>query len=172
MSDRILLQAILSLHKRLFPTQFDPMMVATHFLFLKQGFVIADELEEDNKVLPLNNRTNLNLKVDYRKDNVNIKAIYALNSKDYFLSFTINEKPYSRFFTLANYIRKDGTVFNDEDLIDHLNEFIKSSLNAFEKYSNGKDANIGKGGGRDDKGANTGKGGGRDGKGAIGGVLT
>ncbi|CAF4100850.1 unnamed protein product [Rotaria sordida] len=139
---------MLSLHKRVFPEKYDPMMVSTHYCLIKEGFVVDNVPDDDNEVLPLDKRTSLHLKVGYRKDSINIQATYALDQRYYFITLTINEKPPNTFLSIASYVN-DGMLFDDENLINVLNEFIKASLNDFETCQDGntgKDGNADKGG--------------------------
>ncbi|CAF5141408.1 unnamed protein product, partial [Rotaria magnacalcarata] len=134
--------AMFSLHKRVFPLEYDPMMVSTHYCLIKKGFVVDNVPVDDNEVLPLDKRMAVHLTVNYRKDNINIEAKYALDQRYYYITLTINGKQHNTFLSTATFVN-DGMVFNAENLINVLNDFIKTSLNDVETC---QDDNTGKSG--------------------------
>ncbi|CAF2006027.1 unnamed protein product [Rotaria magnacalcarata] len=134
--------AMFSLHKRVFPLEYDPMMVSTHYCLIKKGFVVDNVPVDDNEVLPLDKRMAVHLTVNYRKDNINIEAKYALDQRYYYITLTINGKQHNTFLSTATFVN-DGMVFNAENLINVLNDFIKTSLNDVETCQGD---NTGKGG--------------------------
>ena len=51
MSDKLILKAFLFFHKNMFPEKYDAMMVVTHFVFLKNGFTVANCDEQVKTIL-------------------------------------------------------------------------------------------------------------------------
>ncbi|CAF5201792.1 unnamed protein product, partial [Rotaria magnacalcarata] len=138
MSDQNFLGAMFSLHKRVFPLEYDSMMVSTHYCLIKKGFVVDNVPVDDNEVLPLDKRMAVHLTVNYRKDNINIEAKYALDQRYYYITLTINGKQHNTFLSTATF-----NGINAENLINVLNDFIKTSLNDVETCQGD---NTGKGG--------------------------
>ncbi|CAF2380641.1 unnamed protein product [Rotaria sp. Silwood2] len=135
---------MLFLHKRVFGDKYDPIMVSCHYCFLKEGFVIADVADEEKEILPCHRRNPQFLQVTYRKGDIDIETKQAVDQRFYYLSLKINRKPYDTFLSIADYVN-DGKVFDDENLIKKLSEFINSSLADFETREGGQGGKGGQG---------------------------
>ncbi|CAF3378593.1 unnamed protein product [Rotaria sp. Silwood1] len=122
MSHRTFLGAMLFLHKRVFGDKYDPIM--------------------EKEVLPCNQPSPQFLEVTYRKGDINIQTKQAVDQRFYYLNL---KKPYNTFLSIADYVN-NGKVYDDENLIKKLHEFISNSLADFETCHGDQDGPGGQGG--------------------------
>ncbi|CAF2208022.1 unnamed protein product [Rotaria magnacalcarata] len=133
-TDRYLcLSAMIYFYDRLKRNDNDLLIVASHYAFLAQGFIINEAPIGAEEVLVFDhgNTSRYDIVV-YVKDTMVIETTHSTDRRDYYLTLNISNKTYNDFVHIATYLNQ-GRLFNANALVSHVMGFIKRSMENHKK---------------------------------------
>ncbi|CAF3908180.1 unnamed protein product [Adineta steineri] len=101
------LSSLLYLYKNDLRHNNDMLIVAIHYVFLKDEFIVDGGNREECEILKLNTPLKDLLSITYKKNTLILKTIYSIDAGHFFITIQIGKDKFNDFIPIASYINEN-----------------------------------------------------------------
>ncbi|CAF1129458.1 unnamed protein product [Adineta steineri] len=113
------------------------LIVASHYVFIKDEFIVDGGNREECEILKLNTPLKDSLSITYKKNTLRLKTIYSIDARHFFITIQIGKDKFNDFIPVASYIN-EKKLMNEQVLIQRIDDVLHRSISDHTKQITGR----------------------------------